>query len=196
MSKLLQEKDLGLPEVMEDDFGCTLEGVDAVTVGAAQYIASRGHDREERTRLPAKYYQSIEKRCTKKVADLRAEWRQQWNGQHQPYAMRELEEAVRRIDVKSTCAGIPYVATKVAQGAIKEYLLAHQNFMLFLRVVPSSAKRQPTYHKHKAHRPRRRFASYRTLSLSADELRLAEELWASRSEAAIWAAACSEQMGR
>jgi len=110
--------------------------------------------------------------------------------------MDELEEAIRCIDVKSTCACIPYAATKAAKGLVKEYLLAHQNFMLFLRSVPKSAKRQPTYHKHKASRPRNRFGSYRTLSLSVDELRLAEELWAFRSESAVWEAAGTEQMGR
>ena len=96
-------------------------------------------------------------------------------GDHRPYSVDELDAALLRVDVSGRCAGIPYAAMKRASGGTREFLLAHQNAMLFFRAIPATAKRQPTYHKHKPSRPRRSFSSYRTLSLSVDELRLAEE---------------------
>ena len=116
--------------------------------------------------------------------------------EHRPYSLEDLEAALRRVQVSSQTAGIPYAAMKQASGGVRFFLLAHQNAMLFFHAVPSYAKCHPTYHKHKPKRTGRFFSSYRTLSLSVDELRLAEVLWALDEEEKIWQSAGGEQMGR
>jgi len=197
LTRLLQDKEQGLPEYMLDPLAPTggRSGRDVCT-GAALYIERRGARRRQTEHYDRRSANQAQKTVACAVREAHGHRAAVWDSDVVPWSMDELQDGLANIKASRAAAGLPYAAAVGSSLGVLELLLAAMNAMKLFMVVPAVLKCAPVYHTRKRGRDPLQYSSHRTLSPNNTELRVLEELWASRDIDALWAAAGPTQMGR
>eukprot|EP00959_Pyramimonas_sp_CCMP1952_P299369 6261201-Pyramimonas_sp.AAC.1 len=97
---------------------------DEVLIGAAEYIANRGHDRVQRLGLNAEELWATAAQCDAVLRDNRRSWRELRDIDHREYTAEQLQDVTDKVKTRRASAGLPYASVKLLAPAHATFLLA------------------------------------------------------------------------